>query len=91
VATGAAPCRCNDYSIPHTLVTKPLTLVASDCVVRLLDGTREVARHTRCWDKGKRLECKGGQGRSVPHEGARTPPPAPRTALLEGMSGVRGG
>jgi transposase len=48
----------NDYSIPHTLVTKPLTLVASDSLVRLLDGTREVARHTRCWDKGKRLECE---------------------------------
>jgi hypothetical protein len=29
----------NDYSIPHTLVRKPLTLLASDRLVRILDGT----------------------------------------------------
>jgi transposase len=47
----------NDYSIPHTLVRKPLTLVASDALVRLLDGTTEVARHDRCWDRGRQVEC----------------------------------
>jgi transposase len=46
----------NDYSIPHTLVRKPLTLVATDTVVRLVDGPTEVAHHARSWDHGQRLE-----------------------------------
>jgi transposase len=46
----------NDYSIPHTLVRKPLTLVASDTLVRVLDGDAEVARHGRCWERGRQLE-----------------------------------
>ena len=47
---------CNDYSIPHTLVRKPLTLQASDCLVRILDGDTEVARHTRSWERGRQIE-----------------------------------
>lgn len=46
----------NDYSIPHALIRKPLTLVASDKLVRLLDGLAEVARHARCWDKRQQVE-----------------------------------
>jgi hypothetical protein len=46
----------NDYSIPHTLVRRPLTLVAAEHVVRLLDGTTEVARHARSYDRGQRIE-----------------------------------
>ncbi len=46
----------NDYSIPHELVRKPLTLVASHQTVRLLDGDREVARHPRCWDRRQQIE-----------------------------------
>ena len=46
----------NDYSIPHELVRKPLTLVASDATIRLLDGDQEVARHERCWDKRQQIE-----------------------------------
>jgi len=46
----------NDYSIPHTLVRRPLTLVASEHHVRLLDGTTEVARHARSYDRGQRVE-----------------------------------
>jgi transposase len=46
----------NDYSIPHTLVRKPLTLVASDVVVRVLDGDVEVARHARSWEQGRQIE-----------------------------------
>lgn len=45
----------NDYSVPHTLVRKPLTLLASEYVVRVLDGTTEVARHVRSYDKGQRI------------------------------------
>jgi len=46
----------NDYSIPHTLTRKPLTLVASDSLVRVLDGDEEIARHARSWEKGKQIE-----------------------------------
>lgn len=46
----------NDYSIPHTAVRKPLTLVASDTLVRLLDGQTEIARHARSWDKQRQIE-----------------------------------
>jgi transposase len=46
----------NDYSIPHPLVRRPLTLVASEHVVRLLDGTTEVARHARNYDRQQRIE-----------------------------------
>jgi len=46
----------NDYSIPHTLVRKPLTLVASDTIVRILDGDVEVARHQRSWDIRQQIE-----------------------------------
>ncbi len=46
----------NDYSIPHTLVRKPLTLAASLTTVRVLDGSVEVARHARSFDAGRRLE-----------------------------------
>jgi transposase len=46
----------NDYSIPHTLIRRPLTLIASDTAVRLVEGTTEVARHVRSYDQGQRLE-----------------------------------
>ena len=46
----------NDYSIPHTYVRKPLTLVATDAVGRLVDGTTEIAHHRRSWDHGQRIE-----------------------------------
>lgn len=41
----------NDYSIPPEAVGRPLTLVASDTTVRILDGMVEVARHQRSWDR----------------------------------------
>jgi transposase len=46
----------NDYSIPHTHVRKPLSIVASDAVVRVLDGSVEIARHTRSYDAGQQIE-----------------------------------
>jgi transposase len=48
----------NDYSIPHTLVRKPLTLVASDTDIRIFDGNAEVANHCRSWDTGRQIECE---------------------------------
>jgi hypothetical protein len=41
----------NDYSIPPEAVGRPLTLVASDTLVRILDGTVEIARHQRSYDR----------------------------------------
>jgi transposase len=46
----------NDYSIPHTLVRKPLVLIASDQRVRIVDGDEEVAVHERCWQRGRQIE-----------------------------------
>jgi transposase len=46
----------NDYSIPHGLVHKPVTLVASDTRVRVLDGSEVVADHARCFDRRQRIE-----------------------------------
>ena len=41
----------NDYSIPPEVVGRQLTLVASDTLVRILEGTVEVARHHRSYDR----------------------------------------
>jgi hypothetical protein len=41
----------NDYSIPPEAVGRPLTLVASDTDVRILDGIAEIARHHRSYDR----------------------------------------
>jgi transposase len=46
----------NDYSIPDALVRKPLTLIASEDEVRILDGDSEVARHRRSYGRQKRIE-----------------------------------
>ena len=46
----------NDYSIPPEFVRKPLTLVASHDTVRILDGAALVARHVRCYDRGRAVE-----------------------------------
>ena len=43
----------NDYSIPPRAVGRPLTLVASDSQVRILDGTEELACHHRFYDRGQ--------------------------------------
>jgi len=41
----------NDYSIPPEAVGRPLTLVASDTDIRILDGAAEIARHHRSYDR----------------------------------------
>jgi hypothetical protein len=46
----------NDYSIPPGSVGRPLTVVASETHLRILDGTREIARHARCYDRHRRIE-----------------------------------
>ena len=46
----------NAYSIPHTHVRKPLTLLASATRVRILDRQSELARHRRSYDTGQTIE-----------------------------------
>ena len=46
----------NDYSIPYTLVQRPLSLVPSEDEVRIIDGAGEVARHRRSYDRGERVK-----------------------------------
>jgi transposase len=41
----------NDYSIPPDAVGHALTLVASETSIRILDGSQEIARHPRSWDR----------------------------------------
>lgn len=41
----------NDYSIPPEAVGRQLTLLASPTSVRILDGSVEVARHVRSYDR----------------------------------------
>ena len=41
----------NDYSIPPEAVGRQLTLAASDTGVRILDGSIEIARHVRTYDR----------------------------------------
>jgi transposase len=47
----------NDYSIPHELVQKRLTLIASDREVRITDAAGQlVAHHERTFDRGQIVE-----------------------------------
>lgn len=41
----------NQYSIPPEAVGRQLTLAASDTLIRILEGTREIARHRRSYDR----------------------------------------
>lgn len=45
----------NDYSIPPEAVGRQLTLVASPTTVRILDGSLEIARHARSFDRHQLL------------------------------------
>ncbi|HEX2311457.1 MAG TPA: IS21 family transposase [Vicinamibacterales bacterium] len=46
----------NSYSIPHTHVRRPLTLLASATTVRVITGTHDLARHARSYDTGQVIE-----------------------------------
>jgi transposase len=46
----------NDYSVPHEYVRRTLMVAASLDTVRVFDGTRELACHARCWDRGQQVE-----------------------------------
>lgn len=46
----------NSYSIPHAYRQRPLTLLASPSLVRVLAGNDEIARHARSYDTGAVIE-----------------------------------
>src|SRR6266404_1336956 len=46
----------NDYSIPHTHVRRPLTVLADPDEVRIVDGQHILVRHRRSYDKGAQIE-----------------------------------
>lgn len=46
----------NDYSVPHTHVQRPLTVMASLTRVRVLDGAEVVAEHPRVYGKAEQIE-----------------------------------
>lgn len=46
----------NDYSVPHTLVRRTLTVIADTERVRILDGITIIASHARSYDRGAQIE-----------------------------------
>lgn len=46
----------NDYSVPHDCVQRELQVIASQDTVRVIDGARVVATHSRSYDRGRRIE-----------------------------------
>jgi transposase len=46
----------NHYSVPHTHVRRPVTLLADATTVRVVDGATELARHARSYDTGAVVE-----------------------------------
>lgn len=46
----------NDYSVPHDLTRRTVTVLATTSQVRVLDGMTVVATHARTYDKGKQVE-----------------------------------
>lgn len=45
----------NDYSIPLAAVGRQLQLAASESTVRILDGSQEIARHRRSYDRRQQV------------------------------------
>jgi hypothetical protein len=46
----------NDYSVPHTYVSRTLTIRATPTRVRIVDGTAVLADHPRSYDRGAQVE-----------------------------------
>ncbi|MGH7344150.1 MAG: IS21 family transposase [Candidatus Rokuibacteriota bacterium] len=53
------PFDLNHYSIAPQAVGRPLSLVASDTVVRILDGSTEISSHRRSYDRGRYVDDPG--------------------------------
>lgn len=46
----------NDYSVPHTHVRRPLTVLASLDTVKICEGATVLATHPRSFDRGQQIE-----------------------------------
>ena len=46
----------NDYSVPHSHVRRPLTVLADTERVRILEGATVLADHVRSYDRGAQIE-----------------------------------
>ena len=88
----------NDYSVPHTHVRRTLAVLADEHTVRILDGTAELARHDRCWDRGQQIEIPAHVQHLVEHKRAarahracdRLAQAAPAAATLLERAAARG-
>jgi transposase len=58
----------NDYSVPHTHVRRTLAVLADELKVRILAGVIELARHVRCWDRGRQIEDPAHVQKLVEHK-----------------------
>ncbi len=101
VAVGKTPYArfdLNDYSVPHTHVRRTLSVLADEKRVRILDGTQELACHTRSWDRGAQIEHAAHVSALVDHKRAarahracdRLAQAAPASAELLKRAGERG-
>jgi len=88
----------NDYSVPHTHVRRTLVVLADEHTVRILDGSNELARHRRCWDRAQQIENPAHVQRLVEHKQAarqhrgcdRLAQAAPAAATLLQRAAARG-
>jgi transposase len=46
----------NDYSTPHEYVRRKVTVYADSNWVTIVDGTKQLARHRRCFEKHRQIE-----------------------------------
>ena len=58
----------NDYSVPHELARRDVTVLASETTVRVLFGTKVVAEHRRSYSKGEQIEDPAHIERLVEHK-----------------------
>ena len=58
----------NDYSIPHTHVRRPLTVLADVGEVRVVEGSHVIACHRRSYDRGAQIEDPAHIGALVEHK-----------------------
>jgi ATP-dependent protease Clp ATPase subunit len=62
----------NDYSVPHTHVSRTLAVLADEHTDRILEDAQELARHTRCWGRGQQVEDQSHISTLIAHKrGAR--------------------
>jgi hypothetical protein len=77
----------NSYSVPPRYARQTVTLVASDCEVRLLNGGDVLARHDRCWGKHQRIEDHAHR-RALLEQKRAARVPKTRDRLLANVAGM---